>query len=85
MTFDYRVPCRRCGHRAHSTVTGCPSCLPGIDCGPTPEPVEDWPDGRGPGTADALDLSEFEVGPREVLCNRCYLVHRPELACEEAW
>ncbi|AGT12814.1 hypothetical protein PHELEMICH_76 [Mycobacterium phage Phelemich] len=83
MSFDPRVPCRHCGHRAHSTVTGCESCLPGIDCGPEPEPSEAWPDGRGPGSADVVDLAEFEVGPREVICAKCWLVHRPDVDCEQ--
>ncbi|UXE04453.1 hypothetical protein SEA_FUNSIZED_82 [Mycobacterium phage Funsized] len=36
-----------------------------------------WDDGRGPGTADALDAKAFEVAPDEVVCGTCFLVHRP--------
>lgn len=36
-----------------------------------------WPNDRGPGTADRLDMAEFTVGPKEVLCTTCWLVHRP--------
>ncbi len=36
-----------------------------------------WPDRRGPGTEDALDAKVFEVAADEVLCQVCWLVHRP--------
>lgn len=81
MTFDYRVPCRKCGHRGHSEVLGCPSCLPGVECGPEPDTELAWPDGRGPGSANALDLAELTVGAREVICAQCHLVHRPGQEC----
>ncbi|ACF05079.1 hypothetical protein Nigel_76 [Mycobacterium phage Nigel] len=81
MTFDTRVPCRKCGHRAHSAVDGCASCLPGIDCGPVPDLELSWPTVRGPGSEDAIDMREFEVDAREVICAECRLVHRPGQEC----
>lgn len=73
--------CRTCGHNAHSEINGCTSCLPGVDCGPDPDMPEDWNDGRGPGSADAIDMDEFTIGPREALCTTCWLIH-PEGKCD---
>ena len=81
MTFDYRVPCRKCGHRGHSEVLGCPNCLPGLGCGLEPDQPEHWPTVRGPGSEDAIDMAEFEVGAREVICAQCHLIHRPDQEC----
>ncbi|AER49392.1 hypothetical protein STINGER_78 [Mycobacterium phage Stinger] len=79
MTFDTRVPCRRCGHRTHSAVDGCASCLPGIDCGPVPDQPEHWP--RILGDGPAYDMRDFTLGEREVICAQCHLIHRPGQEC----
>lgn len=31
---------------------------------------------------DPKDMSEFTVGPLEVLCAKCWLIHRPEVECD---
>ncbi len=31
---------------------------------------------------DPVDMSEFELGPREIVCTRCWCVHRPEVDCD---
>ncbi|MBV9872057.1 MAG: hypothetical protein JO214_15690 [Frankiaceae bacterium] len=41
-----------------------------------PEPPQ-----RGPGSADTLNLADFTVGEREVICSTCWLVHRPGVEC----
>ena len=79
--IDYRVPCRQCGHNAHSESLGCPNCLPGLGCGLEPDQPEDWPTVRGPGSEDAIDMADFTVGPLEVLCSQCHLIHRPGQEC----
>ncbi|AGU91992.1 hypothetical protein ADAWI_79 [Mycobacterium phage Adawi] len=76
-----KVICRKCGHNAHSEALGCSSCLPGLGCGPEADFPDPWDDGRGPGSADALDLAELTVGAREVICAQCHLVHRPGQEC----
>lgn len=30
---------------------------------------------------DAVDIRDFTVGPRETLCQKCWLIHRPESEC----
>jgi hypothetical protein len=30
---------------------------------------------------DAIDMREFEVGAREVICAQCHLIHRPGQEC----
>lgn len=74
-----------CGLDDHGKNKGCLHCLPGIDCGLLPElPDVEWPEieiDDGP----PINMRDFTLGPREVLCSRCYLMHRADLACEEAW
>lgn len=85
-TYPPRAPqedCGHCGHalKVHAPSTGCSACLPGVDCAPEPEPIEAWPDGRGPGSAEVIELRDVEVQPGESICAQCWLVHRPGL-CE---
>lgn len=39
-----------------------------------------WPERRGY-SADPLSTADLTVGPREVICTQCHLVHRPEQEC----
>lgn len=32
-------------------------------------------------SADPIDMADFTVGPREILCTKCYLIHRPGVEC----
>lgn len=45
------------------------------------DPIGAWTR-RGPGTAEVVDMSEFELGAREVICAQCWCVHRPDVDCQ---
>lgn len=44
-------------------------------------PSAPWEDGRGPGSADAIEMAAFTVGPYEALCRECHMIHRPGVEC----
>lgn len=60
-----------------------------------PEDPSSWPYGDETGppygdpqrderqgySADTVDLAAFTLGPREVLCDKCWMMHRPEVEC----
>jgi len=61
-----------------------------------PEDPSSWPygDETGPpygdpqeelirvGDGPALSMSDFTLGPREILCPHCWLMHRAEIDCQ---
>lgn len=63
-----------------------PSSWPyGDENGPPYTDPQDDQRRTGISNGDPIDMSQFTLGPREVLCQRCWLMHRAELACEEVW
>lgn len=57
-----------------------PSWPYGDESGP---PYNDPQDDVWPGnTADQMKLADFTVGPREMLCQDCWQIHRREIDCE---